>query len=131
MIDYSLTNIIQHVTHPTYADLGNAFFEFGASIAIWISVRRLYLDKILKGWSKWSTIFFASWGFYNTFYYPSLNQWCSFLAGLSVVTANCSWIYLVFYYAAKDRVKQANEILDELSSQSFCDGIPKKKAANL
>lgn len=110
MPDYSLANILYHLANPTAGDLGNAFFEFGASLAIWLGVYKLYIDKELKGWSVISTMFFASWGLYNLFFYPSLNQWYSALAGCFVVTANIVWISMVFYYRA--RAKQTARLND-------------------
>jgi hypothetical protein len=51
----------------------------------------------------WSTpTFFWSWGFWNVFYYPSLDQWFSFGAGLLVLFANTAWLYCVLKYTKHD-----------------------------
>lgn len=82
----------------TIPDIVNGAFEALAGVAILNHCRALYRDKEAKGVSLWSTVFFSAWGFWNIFYYPHLQQTASFLGGLCVVTANCSWIGLMVYY---------------------------------
>jgi len=80
------------------ADLTNGLFEFLGSIALWLNVKRLYRDKCYSGVTTLATGFFMSWGYWNLYYYPSLNQWWSFTGGLSIVIANTVWLLLMFYY---------------------------------
>ena len=79
-------------------DLINGLFEALAGFAILNNCRVLYHDKIFKGISLWSTVFFTSWGFWNLYYYPHLNQIISFMGGLLIVGANVLWVGLMLYY---------------------------------
>lgn len=79
-------------------DLFNALFEIGGCFAVFLSVRRLYIDRSVKGVSPWTSVFFTSWGFYNLFYYPHLSQWLSFGGCFLTTFMNAAWLilYLVF-----------------------------------
>lgn len=77
-------------------DLINGLFELGGACLICLSVRRLWLDRELKGFSVWPLAFFTAWGFWNTFYYPSLDQWFSFAGGCAVVSVNTIYLLLIW-----------------------------------
>lgn len=79
-------------------DVINGIFEFTGSIFLWLNVYRLLKDKMVRGYSPWTTLFFSSWGYWNLFYYPHLDQWWSFTGGVSIVTANTIWLGFMFYY---------------------------------
>lgn len=82
----------------SWLDLVNGCFEFGGACFIWFSVRKLYQDKALRGWSPLPNVYFTSWGFWNLFYYPSLDQWLSFVGGVAVVFMNALWFLLYLRY---------------------------------
>lgn len=79
-------------------DLINAGFESMAGIFVFLSAWRVYKDKQVRGVSLWMVVFMLSWGIWNLYYYPSLDQWGSFYGGLSVAAANITWIALILYY---------------------------------
>lgn len=79
-------------------DLINASFESLAVVMLALNCWRLFKDKVVKGISPVSVIFFTVWGFWNLYYYPYLDQLLSFWAGLFVVTASVFWIGQVVYY---------------------------------
>ena len=81
-----------------WADNVNGLYEGLAGLFILNNCRMVLRDKAVKGVSIVSVVFFASWGVYNLYYYPSLGQWSSFFGGLSVVTANMIWIGLMLKY---------------------------------
>jgi hypothetical protein len=81
----------------------NGLFEFCGSVALWVNVRQLYLDKKIRGVHWLPTAFFMSWGFWNLIYYPSLNQWWSLYGGLSIVVANTVWLGQMIWYGRKGR----------------------------
>jgi len=64
---------------------------------------RLYRDKKVKGVSFVATAYFAAWGFWNMYYYPSLQQWRSFFGGLLIVAMNTLWILMMIYYIRKEK----------------------------
>lgn len=81
-----------------WTDNVNGMYELLAGLFILNHCRSVIKDKSVKGVSIVSTIFFATWGMWNLYYYPSLGQWWSFFGGISVVAANITWIFLMFKY---------------------------------
>ena len=87
----------------TLPDVINGGFEAFGGIFILNHCRALYKDKLVKGISIISTIFFLSWGLWNLYYYPSLNQWWSFYGGLLIAVSNVLWISMMIYYKRKNK----------------------------
>ena len=83
-----------------WMDLGNSVFESFGFIAVWGNVAALRKSKCVRGVSLLAFAFFASWGYWNLFYYPHLDQWLSFVAGIGIVVANTTWIVLAWRYRA-------------------------------
>jgi hypothetical protein len=83
-------------------DLVNALFEGFGSILLWMNVKRLYKDKEVKGVYWPVNAFFASWGLWNLYYYPSVGHTLSFYAGIVLVLANLVWTSLAIYYIRKN-----------------------------
>lgn len=79
-------------------DFINASFEVLAGAVLSLNCWRLFKDKVVKGVSPISVIFFACWGIWNLYYYPHLDQPLSFWGGLLVVGANGAWIVQMVYY---------------------------------
>lgn len=84
-------------------DFFNGAFEFVGSIMLWRNVLQLHRDKVAKGVHWSATAFFASWGYWNLFYYPHLDQWFSFWGGVSIVLANTVWLGQMWYYIRKNK----------------------------
>lgn len=82
-------------------DLVNGVFESVGALAIWQNVRRLRRDKAVKGIDWRVTLFFASWGVWNLFYYPALAQWFSLAGGLAICAGNVVWLILALKYRAR------------------------------
>jgi uncharacterized membrane protein HdeD (DUF308 family) len=81
-----------------FIDTGNAIFEMAGAIFTLVNVVKLYKDKQIRGvyWPIW--IFYTLWGFWNLYYYPMVDCWWSFVAGIFLVTFNTAWIVLAFKY---------------------------------
>jgi len=84
-------------------DIANGIFEFVGALFICLSIRRLYLDKKVRGVSVVPITFFALWGWWNLYFYPSQGLWWSFLAGLFMVTANSVWLLQMGFYVLTER----------------------------
>jgi hypothetical protein len=95
-------------------DVINALFEFGAGLMCLINIRRLHIDKEVRGYSKWVFAFFTTWGMWNLYYYPHLGQWWSFWGGLSICSTNFIWLGMAIYYGRKDD--------SEKTTDSCCNG---------
>jgi hypothetical protein len=80
------------------ADLINGAFELFGGVAIWLNVKQILKDKEIKGVNWLTTAFFTSWGYWNLYYYPSLDQWASFWGGTLIVTGNTAWVWLAYKY---------------------------------
>ena len=84
-------------------DLINGIFEIGGGLLIALNCLRLYKDKEVKGVSIAVVAFFTVWGYWNLYYYPSLNQWMSLAGGVIIVLANSVWVGMALYYGRKDK----------------------------
>lgn len=87
------------------ADLINGLLEFfSAALVLW-NVRRLYIDKMVRGVSIVPTLFFDAWGLWNLYFYPSLDLWLSFAGGAFLVGANVWWTALAISYMRRERAQ--------------------------
>lgn len=85
------------------ADMINGAYELLGGVFILNHCRAVLKDKAVNGVSLVSTVFFTSWGVWNLYYYPSLNQWCSFAGGIFIVLSNCLWIGLMLKYRKESK----------------------------
>jgi len=89
-----------------YLDFINAGFELGGSIVAWSSVFKILRDKDVKGIYWQGVLFFSAWGYWNIFYYPSLGQWLSGVAGMILAMGNSAWVILAIHYISKKRRRE-------------------------
>jgi hypothetical protein len=82
----------------TWQDIFNGSFELLGAPFIFLSVIKLYKDKIVAGVSWLHAGFFATWGYWNLYYYPHLDQWASFAGGVLIVIINTIWLCQLIYY---------------------------------
>lgn len=80
-------------------DFINGCFELCGGFLILLNVISLYRDKEIKGVHWAPTLFFTSWGFWNTLYYSHLDQWLSLTGGLVLVIVNAIWLGQIAYYS--------------------------------
>jgi len=86
-----------------WQDILNGCFEFMGAPFIIMSIMKLYKDKRVRGVSWLHVAFFSSWGYWNLYYYPHLNQWASFVGGVFLVLANTFWLGQMIYYIRKEK----------------------------
>lgn len=79
-------------------DLINGAFELLAGLMVLNHCRAVLRDKAVAGVSILSVAFMSAWGFWNLYYYPSLDQWASFAGGVMIVIANVVWVFLLLKY---------------------------------
>lgn len=82
----------------SWQDGVNGAFELFGGFVLLLHVRRLYIDKVLSGVSVVATAYFVTWGFWNLYYYPHLEQWISLVGAIAVVFVNVVWISMMAYY---------------------------------
>ena len=79
-------------------DFINAAFEILGAFFVFLSIRKLYFDKLVRG-IHWAGIaFFTSWGLWNIYYYPSLDQWASFAGAIAISFSNLIYLSMIIYY---------------------------------
>lgn len=76
----------------------NTIFEMMGGIFVWISVKRLHADKIVKGVDYKHIAFFTCWGFWNLHYYPSVGCTLSYYGSMFTTLANSIWLIQLVYY---------------------------------
>ena len=86
-----------------WPDIVNGMFEMSGALFIAINVRQLHKDKQVRGVHWLPTLFFASWGWWNLFYYPHLGQWWSFAGGMAIAIVNAIWLGQMIHYLRKER----------------------------
>jgi hypothetical protein len=97
-------------------DLVNGLFEAIAGCLLWVNVAAAYRAKQFRGVAILPTAFFALWGYWNLYFYPSLGQWWSFLGGVNVVTANTVWVCQMVYYRERK--------VQPVSDVCLCEAFP-------
>ena len=75
----------------------------GGGVLCWMNVRQLLRDYQIRGIYWPVQAFFAAWGWWNLFYYPSLGQWVSFAGGIITVLANTTWVILALKIHKENR----------------------------
>ena len=83
-------------------DLINGTFESCGAFFILLSVIKLHREKVVRGVSWLHTSFFAVWGYWNLYYYPSLDQWFSFWGGMGITLTNSIWVGQLLYYTYQE-----------------------------
>lgn len=76
------------------ADITNALFELVGAFFTWKNFLVLKKERKLQGVYAPTTAFFTSWGIWNAFYYPTLNQWYSFWGAILLCSGNIAWVVL-------------------------------------
>lgn len=79
-------------------DLLNAGFELTGAVFTWISVLRVCRDKGYAGIYVPAIVFFFCWGFWNLYFYPSVDAVWSFHAGIPLCLGNLAWVASMLYY---------------------------------
>lgn len=82
-------------------DTINACFESLGCLFILPSIIRLHREKEVRGISWVHAAFFWVWGAWNIYYYPSLDQWYSFIGGIGIFIANTVWMAQLLYWSRK------------------------------
>lgn len=86
-------------------DIINGIIEIIGGGVCLLNIRRILKDKQVKGVSWLVTVFFTTWGAWNLYYYPSLNQPLSFIGAFFTFLSNAIWLGLVLYYGRKTKIK--------------------------
>lgn len=83
-------------------DLANAGFELFGSLFVLNHARVLHKDKMVRGVSVLSSLFFLAWGTFNIFYYSHLNQPFSWYAGICMTITHVIYVSMLCFYRRKE-----------------------------
>jgi hypothetical protein len=89
----------------TLPDLINGIFECSGGFFIALSIRRLHRDKKVRGVAWQPVAFFTTWGLWNLYFYPALDQWLSFAGGVLLVATNAVWLLQMLYYLRQEKAQ--------------------------
>lgn len=87
-------------------DLVNGTFELIGGLCSWLNVQRYWKARRVEGIFWPTSIFYASWGCWNLFYYPALHQPWSFTGGIFLTSGTLTWLALVIYDKRKYHLRQ-------------------------
>jgi len=102
-----------------FPDLINGFFEGFGGVLIAFNCLTLYRDKMIRGTNIYPMVFFNAWGFWNLYFYPSVNCWFSFAGGCLIVTFNTVWVAMAVYYGRgpKQTVSPPPSVVESIQSK--------------
>lgn len=82
-------------------DLINACWEFAGAAFMLRAITIVLKDKVVKG-IDWTIIFFfTTWGFWNTYFYPTNGFPYSFAGSVCLAAMNLIYLILLIYYSRK------------------------------
>lgn len=114
----ALVNLLAHIDK----DAINGTFELAAGGFVLNHARVLYRDKLVRGVSILSIMFFWLWGLWNMYYYPALNQPISFWGGFAVTCANTFYAGMALYYIRQEALNALDEHEIYLGAESARQG---------
>jgi hypothetical protein len=82
-------------------DALNSIFEMSGAAFVLLHVRRVWIDKMVRGVSCVAVAFFTMWGFWNLHYYTVIDQHWSFGATIAMVAANAVYVASLIYWSKK------------------------------
>ena len=88
------------------ADAINALFELGGAALLALNIRRLFIDRSVKGVSMWPTLFFSLWGLWNLYFYWAVGTPLSWYAGLLLVSVNATWLIAAWGIKHEEAAKE-------------------------
>jgi hypothetical protein len=81
-----------------WPDMVNGLLELAGAAFIAPSIMRARRTRSTGGAHWVHPLFFAGWGFWNLFYYPSLEQPFSTVGAVFVLVANLFWLHYLWLY---------------------------------
>lgn len=80
------------------ADKINSVFEMFGGMFILMHILKVLQDKSVAGVSITAVTFFTIFGYWNLYYYKTIQQRWSLKASYLITAANTVWAALLFYY---------------------------------
>lgn len=105
----------------SWQDFTNGMFEMLGGLFILLSVVKLQRQKTVSGVSWIHVAFFSSWGYWNLYFYPHLDQWLSFAGGALLVATNTWWLGQIVYYGRWPGGRPERRVWPECGCEYLCN----------
>lgn len=83
------------------SDRINSGFELSGGFFTLLHITRIIHDQSVAGVSPVTVAFFTLWGYWNLYYYKSIQQRWSLVASYFITLTNTVWLILLLYYSLK------------------------------
>ena len=90
----------------SWQDLVNGTFELSGSFFILLCIIKTHNDKMVRGIHWLNVGFFTTWGYWNIYFYPHLNQLWGAVGAVSITMMNTIWLCQLIYYTRKEKATQ-------------------------
>lgn len=81
---------------PVVLDRVNSAFEAFGAWAAWANVKRLRLDRAVKGVVWQFTVVWQVWGLWNLVYYWGMSQYFSWDCAIALTAGNTAWLITLY-----------------------------------
>lgn len=85
-------------------DVANSAFVFISAGFTLNTCRVLYEDKMVKGVSLWSQVFFTAWTFWSLYFYGALHQWTSVVGESLLSLTMVIYVSMIIYYLRRQKM---------------------------
>ncbi len=86
-----------------WQDYVNALFLLGATLFMGLNIIQLYKDKMVRGVSVWTFIYFLLWNLYSLYYLVHLNQLVSFVLELFFMAVSLFYVFQIMHYKKMEK----------------------------
>lgn len=94
-------------------EIGLTILYIACSVVIWISVRALVRDKMIRGVSIIPAWVFLATNLYEVWFFGGLEQFVARIGSGLMATGNLVWLVLAYYYMWSERADaQIDKTLD-------------------
>lgn len=80
------------------SDYMNAGFEAGGAAFNILNIRKILIEKEVKGVSLVPTAVFTTWGLFNVYFYSVNHLPISAIAAIAMCLVNATWVFLALKY---------------------------------
>jgi len=87
-----------------WQDYVNALFLLGATLFMGLNIIQLYKDKMVRGVSVWTFIYFLLWNLYSLYYLVHLNQLVSFVLELFFMAVSLFYVCQIMHYKKMEKL---------------------------
>lgn len=84
-----------------------SFLFLACALVCFLNVRRLWIDKTVKGVSLIPTLVFITTNLFEVAYFGLAHDWLPVMGALAMLIANVAWLVLAVFYDFNEFVERA------------------------